>query len=232
MKAKDIMSRRVVSASPGHSVAHVARIMLEHHVSGVPVIGDDGSTVGVITEGDLLRRTELNPAAPDSPGGSARDYVKTHAWKVDDVMSKQIIAIDEEADLGGIAEIMSENDIKRVLVKRGDMLVGIVSRADLLRGIVSASRDQTASGDDAIRLAITTRLRSDLDISLTRSGVKVTNGHVVLWGRVATEEERDAARVAAESVQGVRSVTNHLRIIGPYAREPDNGEKLTEQPQS
>ena len=235
MKAKDVMSGNVVSVGPGHGVSHAARIMLENHVSGLPVLADDQKLVGMLTEGDLMRRAELKAPSLLLSGGdaegngdvTARDYIKSHSWQVSDVMSRQVVTLNEETPLGRIAEIMTKHDIKRVPVMRGDTMVGIVSRADLLRGIVTGASDQTASGDEAIRRAVETRLQADLGFFTTETGVTVSNGLVVLWGRVETEAQCEAARIAAESVRCVDGVTNNSRVMKTDDQSRTDGPKRT-----
>lgn len=213
MLARDIMTRTVLSVTPDHSVRHAAQIMLDHHISGLPVIDDSGKLVGMLTEGDLLRRTELGPAAAWSQGRqSAEDYIRTHGWSVGDVMTTHALTITETTPMAQIAAMMSTNDIKRVPVIDGDKVVGIVSRADILRGIATAERDDSAPGDEAIRLAISTRLRHELDLDPAEVGVTVSNGNAHLWGRVGSAAARKAAYLAAETVNGVRGVVNDLQV--------------------
>ena len=156
MNAKDVMTRTVVTVSPDHSLRHAARIMLDRGISGVPVVDDDSRLVGIVTEGDLLRRSELtgpglSSQQPETSDEKARAYVKSRSWKVADVMSSDLVPVDEETPVARIAALMSERGIKRVPVMRGRRLVGIVSRADLLRVLIAAKIDDAASGDDAIR---------------------------------------------------------------------------------
>ena len=219
MKAKDVMTVDVVSVSPDHSVRHATQIMLDHRISGIPVIDDDGRMVGIVTEGDLLRRTELGLPAllpADQPlstsGEKARAYVKGHSWKVADVMTSDLVSVDEETSLTRVAALMVERGIKRVPVMKGERLVGIVSRADLLHVLATAKLDDTAPGDYAIRRSILTRLGADAGVKGTNLTLTVADGFVHFWGVVASQSERDAARVVAEGVRGVKGVFDHLTL--------------------
>ena len=122
MKVKDVMAAKVVTVSPDNSVRRAAGIMLDKHVSGLPVVDDEGLLVGLISEGDLLRRCELGLhiiAAPEQSASleeRASAYVKSHAWKVADVMSRNVVTVDEEADLSHVAKLMAENGVKRLPV--------------------------------------------------------------------------------------------------------------------
>lgn len=214
MKASDVMTTKLVTVTPDHSVRHAAEIMLENHVSGLPVVEDGGRLVGIFTEGDLLRRSELGLAAiassSRSPEEQARAYVKAHAWKVSDVMSDKLVTVDENMDLARIATLMEENGINRVPVLRDGEMIGIVSRADLLRAVASAKFDATARGDEAIRRSILARLEENTGLAGMNISVTVADGLVHLWGNVESEACRIAARVVAESVRGVNGVVGHF----------------------
>ena len=219
MKAKDVMTVDVVSVSPDHSVRHAARIMLDHRISGLPVINDAGRVVGIITEGDLMRRSELGAQALapvdrqfSTEENHAGAYVKSHSWKVADVMTSDPVKVEEETPLPRIAALMAERGIKRVPVMSGEHLVGIVSRADLLHILIEAKFDATAPGDDAIRRGILTRLREDAGIKGDGLTLTVADGLVHVSGAVSSQSERDAVRVVAEGVRGVKGVFDHLSL--------------------
>lgn len=227
MRAKDIMTRIVATVGPDHSIGHVVQIMLDHGVSGLPVVGDDARLVGIITEGDLLYRAEIGgstrPAIdePISREQRARTYVKSHSWRVADVMTADVVTIEEETPISRIAALMEEHSIKRLPVVRDGNLVGIVSRSNLLRAIVMTKPDNTAAGDDAICRSILARLKERTGLEDARLSVSVSSGIAHLWGTIGSEGERDAARVVAEGVRGVAGVVNHLHISGREERFPN-----------
>ncbi|VTZ59857.1 conserved hypothetical protein [Sinorhizobium medicae] len=219
MKAMDVMRVKVVTVSPDHSVTHAAQIMLDQSISGLPVVDDDGHVVGLVTEGDLMRRAELGAQGLSPADGQfsksedkTRAYVKSHSWKVADVMTSDLVKVDEETPLARVAALMVERRIKRVPVMRGEHLVGVVSRTDLLRVLVAAKFDDTASGDDAIRRSILTRLREDAGVKGDGLILTVSDGLVRFSGVVTSQSERDAARVVAEGIRGVKGVFDHLSI--------------------
>jgi CBS domain-containing protein len=219
MRAKDIMTTNVATASSGNSVRRAVQIMLEHGVSGLPVIDDDARLVGIISEGDLLRRSELGSSeyAAAMRAASAeeqdRDFAKGYGGNVADVMTTNVVTVAEDAPLGRVAALMEEHGIKRVPVMRKGRLVGIVSRADLLRAIATAKLDDAVVEDTAIRQEILARLCEITGVDQIALGVTVSDGIVHLWGIVDNESERDAARVAAEGVSGTKGVYDHLRVV-------------------
>jgi CBS domain-containing protein len=212
MRAKDVMTTSVASVTPENSVRHAAAIMIARRISGLPVLDDDHIVIGVVTEGDLMRRYELKANQRDVTAGedSARAYLRSRSWRVGDVMTRPAVTVDSDISIDRIATLMLEKGIKRVPVVSQGVLVGIVSRADLLRGLATITASPMAAGDDALRRATLTRLRQDGGIS----GVEVTvrDGIVRLWGVVGSEAERDAARAIVDGIQGAIGVENHLRL--------------------
>ncbi|MBB3594537.1 Mg/Co/Ni transporter MgtE [Rhizobium sp. BK529] len=191
--------------------------MSDQHVSGVPVVDDGGRLLGIISEGDLIRRTELSSGAfalkTDmglGPDDRANAFVKRCAWRVGDVMTPDPVTIDENAPLSRVAELMQDRGIKRIPVLRDGKLVGVVSRADLLQVIYSAKPDDTAAGDEAIRRSILVRLCENTGLEGSDVSVTVADGIVHFWGNVETAARRRAARILAEGVRGVRGVVEHF----------------------
>ncbi len=228
MKAKDIMTTRIVTVCPGNSIRHAAQTMLDKGVSGLPVIDDDARLVGIISEGDLMRRAEFgirpaSAAAIPSSEQRARAYVKSHGMNVGDVMSSNVVTVDEEAPVSRIAALMEEHRIKRVPVTRAGKLVGIVSRRDLMRAIVTSSLDEIASGDAALRRSVMARLGEDAGLETARLNVTVANGIVHFWGNVDSKSQRDAARVVAEGMRGVAGVVDHMHLRRHEAAHDETG---------
>lgn len=222
MKVGDVMARKVITVSPNNAVRQAAKVMLEHGVSGLPVVDDDGEVVGIITEGDLLRRSELGLAAVAEPGHQslsnddrARLYAKSHAWRVGDVMVEELVTLTEDLPLGRAAALMHEHRVKRLPVLRDGKLVGVISRADLLRMVIAAKPDAVAPGDEAIRRSILARVSEDTGLVGLDLGVTVTDGLVHLWGQVETVACRTAARIIAEGIPGVKGVVEHFPEQAP-----------------
>lgn len=215
MLAQDVMTTVVVKLSPDNSVRQAAQIMLDNHVSGLPVVDDDGHLVGLITEGDLIRRIELGGGVPVIDASlttevRANAYLRRSSWRVGDAMTADPVTVNEDASVSRVAALMQERGIKRIPVLRNDVLVGIISRADLLQAILSARHDETALGDDAIRRSILVRLGENTGLEGLDVTVAVSDGVVHLWGNVEAPECRRAARILAENVRGVRGVVEHF----------------------
>lgn len=215
MHASDIMTRRVLTLSPEHSVRHAARLMLDNRISGLPVCNDEGDLVGILSEGDLLRRSELGSEALKETGSRPQQgletYIKAHSWRVGDVMTKDPVTVEADASMDQIAALMATHAIKRVPVVQRGRLLGVVSRRDILQVVLSSKPERFATGDEAIRRAVMARLLSDLNLDTI--DVKVEGGVVALCGNVESGVKRLAARVAAEAVCGIGGVRNELRVI-------------------
>lgn len=222
MKTADIMTRHVITLSPGHSVAHAASIMRERGVSGLPVVDDEGHLVGMLTEGDLMARVEpdsieqasarwLHLAAAE---GLAREFVVSHSWRVSDVMSTPVVTVNEDTPLRDVAELIVTRGIRRLPVMQGDRMVGIVSRADLLDAILLAREpaERPVSGDGAIRTSVEARLREAQRIITGSPTVTVSSGVVHLWGALGSKSERDALRVIVENVPGIAGFEDHTTL--------------------
>jgi len=220
MRARDIMTTSVVTVSPETDIAEAVKLMLERQISGVPVIDDSGRLIGILTEGDLMRRAELvtgqqswwiNPIS--SPEQEAKAYVKAHGLKVKDVMTKEVVTITEQEPLDRIAMVFEERGIKRTPVLRSGKVVGIVSRANLLRSLAVKKITDPAPSDSQIRSAILATAAEDAAIRVVLVDVTVDDGVVHLWGNTASEAEREAFRVVAENTKGVKEVQNHIRVL-------------------
>ncbi len=222
MQARDVMTRNVVTVEPDTPVTEIARLLLEKRISGVPVVESDGRLVGIVSEGDLMRRVEDSPARRGAwwlamlgiPEERAIEYVRTRGRRARDVMTRHVITVTPDTPIGRVAQLLEEEHIKRVPVVEDGRLVGIISRADLLRAIASREEAPAAGADDR---ALRERLLKELEAAGLEYhpyvNIVVSDGIVHLWGLVSTKAEAEALRVAAESVEGVRGVDSHLAIL-------------------
>ena len=226
MKAGDIMSTKVVTVSPSTSVRDVAELMVEKHVSGLPVLNDNGTLVGMVSEGDLLRRPEIGTEKQrrrwvsffSGVDEQAREFTKTHALRTCDVMTDQVIHISEDTPLGEAVGLMEKRNIKRLPVLSDGKLVGILSRADLLRALAATQSEPMpplAESDAAIRSAMNDVLKNEEWAMSAMVNVIVCEGVVHLWGVIDSNDQRQALRVAAENIPGVTAIEDHLSFSLP-----------------
>jgi CBS domain-containing protein len=228
MRAIDVMTSHVVTATQEMSVRDVAKLMINNRISGVPIVDGDRQLVGIVTEGDLLRRAETGTERRHSRWSEwfspnsrlAGEYIKSHARRLTDIMTRNVVSVTELATLGEIADLMETRAIKRMPVLHDGKLVGIVSRADLLR--VLASGEANLSDDDRdgpIRSRLLADLRKQRWANSSESDVVVSDGIVHFWGVVGSEAERRALRVAAENTPGGFEVSRTIRSRGRSARD-------------
>jgi len=222
MKAADVMVSNVVTVGVNASVGEVAAILLNNHISGAPVVDDKGELVGIVSEGDLIRRPEIGTTKRHSwwlelistKWGSATEYIKSHSRKVADVMTREVITAKPDTPLGDIAAMLERNRIKRVPIVEGGKLAGLVSRANILQALASATKklsSLTTANDSELRKKLQSRLAAE-PWRPTMLTVTVQDGTVDLWGLVHSVEEKKAAQLAAETTPGVRAVVNNIIV--------------------
>ena len=229
MKASEIMARNVIAIRAEASVNEAVRLMLQHKISGLPVVNAADELVGIVTEGDFLRRAETGTETQRprwlqllmGTGKLADDYVRSHGRKVAAIMTADVVAVGEDAALGEVVKAMEKWRIKRVPVIRDRKVVGLISRSDLLRAFARAipTVAATTAPEDDLKLRDLVQAAFDrLPWSMRNMiGVTVKNGAVDLQGVVFNVRERDALRVAAENIPGVKAVYDHLVWIEPVS---------------
>ena len=226
MRAHQIMTKDVMTVTPHTSIEDAARIMLRTHVSGLPVLDEAGTLVGIVSESDFLRRSEIGTGRKRpawlqfliGPGRVATDFVRERGRKVEDVMTENPITVGEETALEELVRLMEKNGIKRLPVMSGNTLKGIVTRSNLLQAVASMAHeipDPTAD-DDHIRERIT-RAVNATDWRPISFEVTVRNGVVHLHGIITTDKARQATVVAAQNTAGVKAVHDHLCFVDTYS---------------
>jgi CBS domain-containing protein len=227
MRVSDVMTGNVISVTPDMTVREVARIFVDNGISGAPVLDANGTLAGMISEGDLLRRSEIETEARPrtswldlwSASHEARDYIKTHAPQVRDVMTTNVVTVQPGTSLGEVAGILETRHIKRVPVVEAGRLVGIVSRANLVQALASAPDEPTSDvtlSDGEIRAMLMGEL-AGRKWAFAGRNIVVTNGVVHLWGVFHSMDTVDAVRVAAQTIPGVKGVEDHTE---PYPVMP------------
>ena len=224
MHAADIMTQNVVSVRSDTEVSEIADLLLKHRISAVPVVNDDNQIIGLVSEGDLMRRIEANTddrhswwlADVFSTRDTTAEYIKTHGRKAADVMTRKVRTVSEDTTLAEIAGMLEKHHIKRVPVTRDNQLVGIVSRANLLHGLATRATEPAEpvpSSDKELREAVMKEISLAVGSDAPLINATVSNGAVQLWGNVESEIKKKAAEVAAECVSGTSSVDNHIHIV-------------------
>ncbi|CAD6534510.1 Inosine-5'-monophosphate dehydrogenase [Paraburkholderia kirstenboschensis] len=223
MRALDIMTPSVVTATPDMTIHDAARLFVNNQISGMPVVDANGQVVGMISDSDLLHRVENETSHGkrswwlefllSSPREQAARYVREHGHVVGDVMCEKVISISEDMPLQAVADLMERRHLKRVPVLKDGKLVGIVSRSNLMRALASVApaADSSPHDDASLRDAIVLEMHGKR-WGLSKQGVLVKDGVAHLWGVIESEEEKSAIRVAAEGVPGVRRVESHLEF--------------------
>jgi len=224
MNAGDIMSRSLLAVREEAPLEQAVRLMIDNRISGLPVLDAAGRAVGILTEGDLLRRVETGTEGKRpgwlemifAPGRLADDYIRTHGRRVAEVMTPDVLTVDAAAPLDEVAHTMRSKRVKRLPVTRGGLVVGIVSRADLVKVLAEKLEAATETADDAtIRAVIMAELKRQSWVPLRSITVSVSGGAVAIDGVVFDERQRQAIGVAAENAAGAKSVDNRLIVVEP-----------------
>ena len=223
MKAQDIMSRDVVTVAPDASILHAARLMLQRKFSGLPVVDASGTLVGIVTEGDFLRRAETGTVRRRprwieffvGPGPLAAEYAHANGRRVDEIMTRDVLTVAEDTPLQDVVGLMERHDVKRLPVVREHQIVGIVTRQNLLRALIgrTSAAAPVESSDTAIRERLLAELKAQSWAPIV--DISVEGGRVKLAGVIFDDRQRDAIRVAAENIPGVKSVEDQLAWIEP-----------------
>lgn len=228
MHAKDIMTTTVISVPLDGKIEDAVGLMLDHHVSALPVVDVQGQLKGLVSEGDFMRRIR----EPDDQrrswwlevlGGtpqSAQDFIKLKSHRIEDVMTRDVVSVEEDAPVSEIARLLEKHRIKRVPVVRSGQVVGIVSRANLLHALsaLRGSAVQVPSEDDRdLRKRIDEALKEVPGVAINLINYTVENGDVAIWGVADSDFEESAIRVAVENVPGVRSVDVHMGRLPAWA---------------
>lgn len=204
-----------------------ARLMLRNHISGLPVVDAAGNLVGIVTEGDFLRRAETGTERRRprwfefliGPGKLAIEYTQSHGRKVAEIMTDELHTVTENTPLDEIVRLMERHRIKRLPVLRGSKLVGIVTRSNLMRAVVSLMNvaPEGAKDDVSIRAQLNEIMTNHQWAPVALINPIVQGGVVELWGTILDERQRAALKVAAENIPGVKAVHDHLVWVEPMS---------------
>lgn len=222
MKARDVMTTKVRTVKLTTPIRKISRLLVSRRISAVPVVDKNQHVLGIVSEGDLLRRTEAGTERRRSwwadlmsePVTRAREFVKSHGGKARDVMSRSVVCATADTELADIATLMDKWDVKRVPIVKGGKLIGIVSRSDVVWAVSRAKPQARSKSTDAeLRQRLMTSFRSKAWAARSIVNFVVEKGRVELFGLVGSEAQRDAVRVLAEGTAGVRSVANRMSLM-------------------
>jgi len=227
MQAQDIMTKKVVSAAPDSTVEQVTALMMKHHISAVPIVDNSGAIVGLISEGDLMRRVESTVKRHKSwwlslfsdSADSAADFVAIRGRRASDIMTKDVEVVAPDTSAGAIARLLEEKRIKRVPVVENGTLVGIVSRANLLQALAAAPviTIDAQSSDREKREIVLGALANVPGLNPAHLNVVVSGDRVDVWGVTESDAEEKAARIALDNIEGLGHVSINLGRIPDYA---------------
>jgi CBS domain-containing protein len=218
----DLAEAPVIYVGLKTTVREIALLLARKRISGVPVV-DNGDVVGIVSEGDLIRRHELGRRTSSVellPEDDANgDRSKSHGMYACDVMARNVLTVSEETPLPDIIETLLSKNIRRVLVTRPGELVGVISRSDIVR--VLAARPDGAGqpmsdDDDIIRFKVIETLTGMSKTKPWQMTVTVSKGVVELGGRVDDESIRESSRVKIEKLPHVVKVVDRRASVQPH----------------
>jgi CBS domain-containing protein len=223
MRARDIMTVTVRTVGPKTPAAEVAKLLVQNRISAVPVVSDAGKLVGIVSEGDLIRRAEIGTEPRRSwwlelltdPDRLAAEYVKSHGVTAEEIMTRDVVTAKEDTPVSEIAALLDARRIKRVPITRRGKVVGIVSRANLLEALVAhgaPTGGRSAVKDQTLRDQLLGRIKAEPWSGGAIYNAYVTKGVAHLTGIVRSEQERQAMIVAAETLKGIKQVKANLTV--------------------
>jgi CBS domain-containing protein len=232
MRAHEIMSRHVITIGADASVTDAIKTMLSHRISGLPVVDLAGKLVGILSEGDFVRRVELGTekrpsrwlALLVSTEQAGLDLARQRGRKVAQIMSPNPITIAEDTSLEQIVRLMESRNIRQFPVMRGEEIVGMVTRSDFMTALATLSLDAIgySDNDNEIRQTVVATL-SQAPWRPCGLNVTVHEGVVALRGTIRSDNARKAAIIATENVRGVKRVEDQMSKVSHPPSEEDYG---------
>ena len=224
---RDVMTSPVVSVRRTTSLKEVARLLVEHRISGLPVVDIDGTVLGVVSEADFLWKESGEAAVSHRPlarilgeSKSSRSKIdKVHATRAADAMTAPAITIESSRPLAEATRLMAIHKINRLPVVDADVLVGIITRADVVRAFVRSDQEL----EETIRTDVILRI---LWLDPSSFGIHVKDGIAAVSGHVDRRSTAKIIREAIAAVPGVVDVESSIswavddRAIGPSAVDP------------
>jgi CBS domain-containing protein len=217
-QAGEVMTSQVVTVPPGTPFKELVRLLRHHRIGAIPVVGDDGRVLGIVSEADLILKRQLPPltrptATAGAPAHPGNVYAKADGRQAADLMSSPVVTVGPRAELARIAELLHSRRIRHVPVVGEDgRLLGMVSVNDLLDTYLVDDIELERAIRDQVLNARPGLLAEAID-------VEVTDGVATLTGRVADDGQATAIVNAVATFDGVVGVANRL-LAGPV---PEGG---------
>ncbi len=223
MRVEEIMTKDVITVSPKTPIHEAAELMIDHGVSGLPVVDDAGSVVGIVSEGDLILREKPRGRAPwwrlffGDAERLAREYQKAHGMTVGEVMTRSLIAVSPDLPIESAALILDQHRIRRVPVVADGQLLGILSRGDLIKALAKApARAGGQPSDERLVREMRARLAEEPWVSNRGIVAQAKDGVLSLWGLVLTETEKSAVETMARTIEGCKGIDSHLVVKSEF----------------
>jgi CBS domain-containing protein len=222
---RDVMSTDVMSVAPETPVREIAAILARHGISSVPVINGAGRLVGIVSEGDLIRRAEIGTAPYQSwwrsllidARAAAQAYVRSHGRTARDVMTMNPVTTASHEPLHELAARMVRKRLRRVPVLRDGSVIGTIARSHLVRELANCAPVQSHASDEALRAEVMARIQTlPWNLQVRFDKADVLNGVASLYGWAASPLERRALEIVAENTPGVVRVRNCVHRVLPY----------------
>lgn len=223
MEAREVMTRDVVAVGPDTTVGEIAAILVRHRISAVPVVAANRQLLGIVSQTDLAHRSETGTEKRRKwwlelfadTDVKAREYVKSHGLRAQDVMTRFVVSVPEVASLAEVADVLDAHRIRQVPVMADGRLVGMISRADLVRKLaeIKVTAPSARPDNGALQKAIWDQIKSQPWLKSAFINLAVRDGVVELWGAVDSEEQHRALRVLVEGVEGVGKVEDHVSLL-------------------
>lgn len=220
MRVSEVMTREVITTRPEASIHEAAELMVRHRISGLAVVDERGSVVGVLSEGDLILRHRERERLPwwraffEDGERLAREYQKAVGTTVGEVMTRGAICVSPDLPVQSAAVILDERRIRRLPVVADGRLVGVVSRGDLVKALATVAAPAEARRPSDLDLVREMRRRMASEPWTSTHGIVVDagDGILALWGVVASETEKSALETMARAVAGATRVESHLTV--------------------
>jgi CBS domain-containing protein len=219
MKASEVMRSPAVSIAPSCRVIDAVRLLMETNRRGLTVVDRAGILVGIVSEGDFLRRVELETGPTDRPwfdaffgtGESAAAFARAYGRSIDEIMTRDPVCVVPDADLTEAIALMESHHVAQIPVVFEGAVLGMISKAELLAA-VARKLDRSTHPGQHVRETILAAIRKESWATGAIVDVVVADGKVQMWGMIVDHNQRRALKALIENVTGIERITDHLKL--------------------